>query len=92
MKPEAMIILESKGLNKWCVNLITVMGAWEKIGLVLTRFLIQFGTDLVKRSGGIIEAYSPFNYGKYFNWFSVMGFQLDNTNHKGLFRYYKQVR
>jgi hypothetical protein len=92
IKPEAMIMLKPTGNLKWEVDLITVVGAWERIGLSLTRFLIQFGNDLIKRSGGLIEAYSPFNYGKYFNWFSAMGFQLDNTNRNGVFRYFKQVR
>jgi hypothetical protein len=92
MKPEAMIILELKGLNRWCVNLITISGAWERIGISLTKFFIKISDDLSQRSGGLIEAYSPFNYGKYFSWFDTMGFKLDNTNYNGTYRYFKQVR
>jgi hypothetical protein len=91
-KPMAMIVLRPTQLNTWCADLITVKDAWNVVGYQLTRFLKQFGDDLIKRSGGIIEAYSPFKFGKYYNWFIALGFELDKSYSKKVFRYVKQAR
>jgi len=89
--PQAMILLELNGEDKWLVNLITVSGAWSKIGIILTKFLMQMSSDMIERSGGTIEAYSPFSLHKYFNWFEFMGFVCKEKNNN-VYHYVKQVR
>ena len=92
MRPYAMLLMETKGNNKWCVDLIMASEGWEKIGLMLTRFLTRLSSDIVERSKGIIEAYSPYHMGKYLHWFYTMGFKLDNRSGNQPYRYFKEAR
>ncbi len=92
-EPMALIALENSGFNTWCGNLITRTGAWEKVGLSITHFFARFSSELVKKTGGVVEAFSPYNAGKWFDWFLVMGFSCCGKDKTGrLYRYIKTVR
>lgn len=91
--PQAMIMLELIGKNKWRADIITVNGAWERIGKALNKFLINIGDDLISRTNGMLEAYTPYDDEIHRRWFKSMGFIKDNSyNMTKIFRYFKQVR
>ena len=88
-EPFALAAMTQKDKDVWVANLITAEEAWKKANFPMTHIFARFTTDFVERSGAIVEAYSPYGYGKVFDWFTTMGFRYADTAN-GLARYIKR--
>jgi len=74
----AIIALELTGMLKWKSHFATTEKGLTKVFFELTRFLLRFSDDIIKR-GGEITIKSAYSAGRTYDWFIGMGFKYVTT-------------